>query len=93
MFRRTSEPLLNLEDVYKRQLSKLLKRMKKESDSFWNEDRMAKAQRLKLTLIEVITLASIVDEETANNAEKPMVAGMYYNRLMMRDGEYPNRCV
>ena len=26
-------------------LSKLLKRMKKESDSFWNEDRMAKAQR------------------------------------------------
>ena len=64
--------------------------MKKESDSFWNEDRMAKAQRLKLTPIEVITLASIVDEETANNAEKPMVAGMYYNRLMMRDGEYPN---
>ena len=27
------------------------------------------------------TLASIVDEETANNAEKPMVAGMYINRL------------
>lgn len=71
-------------------LSKLLKRMKKESVSFWNEDRMAKAQRLKLTPIEVITLASIVDEETANNAEKPMVAGMYYNRLMMHDGEYPN---
>ena len=62
-------------------LSKLLKRMKKESDSFWNEDRMAKALRLKLTPIEVITLASIVDEETANNAEKPMIAGMYYNRL------------
>ena len=46
-------------------LSKLLKRMKKESDSFWNEDRKAKAQRLKLTPIEVITLARIVDEETA----------------------------
>ena len=28
-----------------------------------------------------MTLASIVDEETANDAEKPMVAGMYINRL------------
>ena len=27
------------------------------------------------------TLASIIDEETANNGEKPMVAGMYINRL------------
>ena len=30
---------------------------------------------------EVITLASIVDEETANDGEKPMVAGMYIQRL------------
>ena len=30
---------------------------------------------------EVVTLASIVDEETANNPEKPRVAGMYLNRL------------
>ena len=29
------------------------------------------------------TLASIVDEETANTAEKPMVAGMYINRLRL----------
>jgi UPF0755 protein len=29
----------------------------------------------------VCTLASIIDEETANNAEKPMIAGMYLNRI------------
>ena len=27
------------------------------------------------------TLASIIDEETANDGEKPMIAGMYLNRL------------
>lgn len=60
---------------------KLLERMAKEKKAFWNNDRMAKAKALGLTPDEVITLASIIDEETANNAEKPMVAGMYYNRL------------
>ena len=58
-----------------------LDRMKKESDKFWNQERLAKAKAMRLTPNEVIILASIVDEETANNGEKPMIAGMYYNRL------------
>ena len=62
-------------------LEKFLERMKKENDSFWNEERIQKAAQLKLTPTEVVTLASIIDEETANDAEKPMIAGMYYNRL------------
>jgi UPF0755 protein len=71
-------------------LEKFLDRMKKESDAFWKGDRQAKADKMGLTPVEVITLASIVDEETANNAEKPMIAGMYLNRLNLRNGEYPN---
>ena len=71
-------------------IDKLLERMKKENGKFWSGEREAKAKALKLTPIEVATLASIIDEETANNAEKPMVAGMYYNRLMLRNAEYPN---
>lgn len=71
-------------------LDKFLTRMKKESDKFWNADRTQKTQELKLTPNQVIVLASIVDEETANDAEKPMIAGMYYNRLMLRNGEYPS---
>ena len=43
-----------------------------------------------LTPNEVITLASIVDEETSVDEEKPKVAGMYYNRLKLRNSEYPN---
>ena len=52
-----------------------------EHDAFWSEERLGKAQAAGLTPDEVATLASIVDEETANDAEKPMVAGMYINRL------------
>lgn len=59
----------------------LLKRMKKESDAFWTPSRMAEAKQAKLTPNEVIIMASIVDQETANDAERPMVAGMYLNRL------------
>lgn len=60
---------------------RFLEKMQKEHDNFWSGSRKVKAQALNLTPLEVETLASIVDEETANNAEKPMVAGMYYNRL------------
>jgi len=59
----------------------LLERMKREHDRFWLGDRQAKANRLGLSPNEVCTLASIIDEETASNAEKPMIAGMYLNRL------------
>ena len=62
-------------------VDKFLERMKKESDKFWNFERTEKAKAMKLTPVEIITLASIVDEETANNGEKPMIAGMYYKRI------------
>ena len=62
-------------------LQNFLLRMKRESSAFWNDIRVAKAKSIPLTPHEVCTLASIVDEETANNAEKPAIAGMYINRL------------
>lgn len=62
-------------------LDALMQRMQKEHDAFWNEDRRHKAEAQGLTPNEVVTLASIIDEETANNAEKPIIAGMYLNRL------------
>ena len=62
-------------------LDGLMERMVKEHDHFWNGDRTTKATSLGLTPNEVCTVASIIDEETANNEEKPMVAGMYLNRL------------
>lgn len=59
----------------------LMQRMVKENKAFWNDKRMNQAKAIGLTPIEVATLASIVEEETANQNEKPMVAGLYINRL------------
>ncbi|MBQ8051148.1 MAG: endolytic transglycosylase MltG [Bacteroidaceae bacterium] len=59
----------------------LLRRMQREQDAFWQGERDRKARAMGMTREEVATLASIVDEETANDAEKPMVAGMYVKRL------------
>ncbi len=59
-----------------------LERMQKEHERFWNNDRKAKLNTLNMTIDQVCTLASIVDEETNNAAEKPTVAGLYLNRLI-----------
>lgn len=62
-------------------INSFFERMHKESQNFWTDERKRKAEAIGMTPNEVITLASIVDEETSNNGEKPMIAGMYYNRL------------
>lgn len=59
----------------------LMQRLHKESSAFWTAKRMAEAKEAGLTPNEVFIMASIVDQETANTDEKPMVAGMYLNRL------------
>lgn len=60
---------------------KLRDKMFFEFKTFWNNERVAKAKKLNLTPNEVITLASIVQKETAQKSERPIVAGLYLNRL------------
>ena len=62
-------------------VDKLVERMEKENNRFWTAERKAKAEAIGLNHEQVATLASIVDEETANDGEKPMIAGLYLNRL------------
>ncbi|MGQ8335082.1 endolytic transglycosylase MltG [Sunxiuqinia sp. A32] len=56
-------------------------RMKAEYERFWNDERKKKAADLGLTPVEISTIASIVQEETIKNDEKPRVAGLYINRI------------
>ncbi len=62
-------------------VDEFFKRIKDEHKRFWNKDRQSQATAIGMTPEEVSTLASIVEEETNNNEEKPMVAGLYINRL------------
>ena len=64
-------------------VDKLMERMERENNRFWTAERKAKAEACGLTREQVATLASIVDEETANDGEKPMIAGLYLNRLRL----------
>jgi UPF0755 protein len=56
-------------------------RMLKEYKTFWNTARIQKANDLGLSREEVISLASIVQKETAKSDERPRVAGVYINRI------------
>ncbi len=58
-----------------------VERMYAESVKFWNESRREQAKDVNLTPDEAYTLASIVEEETIKNDEKPDVAGVYLNRI------------
>jgi UPF0755 protein len=48
---------------------------------FWTKERLVKSDSLHLTRIEVITLASIVEEETLKKTDKPNIASVYLNRI------------
>jgi len=56
-------------------------RMHKEYQTFWNDERKAKAKTLGLSPIEVSNLAAIVKGEAMHVDEMPKIAGLYLNRL------------
>ena len=56
-------------------------RMHEEYERFWNDERREKAKEINLTPVEVTTLASIVQSETAKKDELRRIAGLYINRL------------
>ena len=47
------------------------------------KDWQRAARRLGYTLPEIITLASIIEREAKVDAERPLMAGVYYNRLRL----------
>lgn len=58
-----------------------VQRMHREYERFWTPEREALREALGMSRLEVMTLASIVYEETRQADEMPRIAGVYINRL------------
>lgn len=56
-------------------------RMLREYQRFWNKTRLAKADKIGLSQVDVMILASIVHEESKAVVEQKRIAGVYMNRL------------
>ncbi len=50
-------------------------------NKFWTDQRREQARALGLTPVQVATVASIIEEETAKADERPKVARLYLNRI------------
>lgn len=48
---------------------------------FWNDERKAKAKKLNLSIPEIVTVASIVQEETNKQDDRGKIASVYLNRI------------
>ena len=59
----------------------VFKKIEKEREEFWTPERKEKADKLKLSENQVTILASIVEEESNKNDEKPLIASVYLNRF------------
>jgi UPF0755 protein len=56
-------------------------RMAQEQKKFWTNVRKEKCRISGFSVSQVVTLASIIEKETNKDSEKPVIAGVYVNRL------------
>jgi UPF0755 protein len=55
--------------------------MVKRFQAVWTDDLEARAATLGLTTHQAVTLASIVEKETGDPSERPIISGVFHNRL------------
>ncbi len=59
----------------------IVKRMVVQFQTVYNESLRKRADALGMTQREVVTLASIIEEETASPPERPLISAVFHNRL------------
>lgn len=59
----------------------VIKKTVEEFRKIWKPEYAAQASKLKLTIHQVITIASLIETESRLDAERPVIASVIYNRL------------
>ena len=59
----------------------ILNHLANEFKNFWTVGNLARAKQLNMTKHEVVTLASIIEGEALYDKERPIISGVYHNRL------------
>ena len=59
----------------------IVRDMLAEFRKFFSDSLQQQARKMKMTIRQVLTMASIVEGETVLDRERPVIAGLYYNRL------------
>jgi len=59
----------------------LVERMVAAMEAVWTPERLQAAQDFGLTRHQALTLASIIEKETGDTAERVMISGVFHNRL------------
>lgn len=84
-FRKEQFPAAFIPDSYEfywtSDAPKVVNRLLKYRNDFWTEERRNQAAQEGLTAVDVATIASIVEEESAKKSERPTIARLYMNRL------------
>ena len=70
----------------------ILKTMLDKFNSVFTNSMKIRCDELKMKVHEVITLASIVEREAANDSERDIVASVFYNRLNSKTYPYLESC-
>ena len=59
----------------------VIRKLVNEMNKFFDEGKRKRAEQLGFSMNEILTLASIIEAETARDSELKIVSGVYHNRL------------